>query len=31
MHECHHADAHELGFPEGAQLRGVVGVDGGGD
>lgn len=31
MHKGHHADAHELGFPQGAQLRVVVGVDGGGN
>ena len=31
MHKGHHADAHELGFPEGTELLEVVGVYGGGD
>ena len=31
MHESHHADTHELSFPEGAQLLEIVRVDGCGD
>lgn len=31
VHDAHHADAHELGLEETAQLLLVVGVDGGGD
>lgn len=31
VHDGHHADAHELGLEESAQLLGIVGVDGGRD
>lgn len=31
VHEGHHADTHELASERGADLLGIVGVDGGGD